>query len=86
MKQALDEHTAAVVVPRMKEDELMFDQAANKDRPVKVYMDEAPLITDMNELMNISFDGLNMARGTSAQCPWNKAVDAMDLKLDIFGP
>jgi len=70
----------------MKQDELMFDQDTNKDHPVKVYMDEAPLITDMDELMNIGFDGLTMARRTSAQCPWNKAVDAMDLKLDIFGP
>lgn len=53
---------------------------------INVYMDEAEYITDIPELMKISFDDFKLVRDVRSTCAFDKNIELIDLKLDVFGP
>lgn len=48
-------------------------------------MDEASLIRDMNQLLNHTMEGMKIIKFVHADCPWNKKLKTIDMKLDVIG-
>ena len=49
-------------------------------------MDEAEHVTDPHQLMSLSFQNHKMVKEVSSACVFDKNIELIDLKLDIFGP
>ena len=64
----------------------MFNMENDSKNELNVYMDTGVLVKDIQELMNLSLDGVCMTRLVTGECPWNPKLKTIDMKLDVFGP
>ena len=49
-------------------------------------MDDAKHITDISQILNISFKGFKVVREVASTCVFDKNIQLIDIKLDVFGP
>ena len=64
----------------------MFTDKGILEGKAVCYMDQAPHVTDFQQLQELDFNGYKMVKEVKTPCPYNKNIEIIDLKLDVFGP
>lgn len=90
-EKALFNHNWNVTNANMHKNAKMFElnekgEPANPAQPIVSYLDEAEWIKFVPELIKLQFDGHKIVKDVCTECPWNKNIEIIDLKLDVFGP
>ena len=66
--------------------EIENSQIVTPPDKIQVYMDQVQQITDISQLLNISFNGFKIVREVKSSCVFDNNIELIDLKLDVFGP
>mmetsp|Transcript_18972 Transcript_18972/g.32412 ORF Transcript_18972/g.32412 Transcript_18972/m.32412 type:complete len:195 (+) Transcript_18972:68-652(+) len=96
MKTALANFTWDVVGKLKMEHKDMFDLSGAlgadgriseaKRKEIICFMDKAPFVENVAELLTLDFLGFNIVKQNQMECPVDPSIQLIDLKLNVFGP
>jgi hypothetical protein len=49
-------------------------------------MDSAPLIHNPEDILKIEFEGYPLTKDVRSECAFDKSIELIDVKLDVYGP
>lgn len=90
--KAIHNHVWNVINSNMHRTSKMFklnpDTGAilEQAKDIEVYMDKVDQILDPKQLSLMEFEGFPLVKSVRSDCPHNKRVEIIDLKLDTYGP